>query len=240
MSSRSTRTSPRKRAASAPRQPLARERVLQTALRLADDAGIEALSMRRLAQALGVEAMSLYNHVANKVDLLDGMVEQVMAEIELPAIGGDWRDGLRERTLSAHEVLLRHRWAPLLFVARLNVGPAMLRYVDATHGCLLAAGFTHAEDDHARNVIDSHLYGFTLQELLFPLAPGSYAEAARHFLPMVPAERYPHMRALTEEVIEGRHDGLHDFAFGLELLLEGLETLRLAPATPKARRPRKR
>ena len=197
--------------------------------------------MRRLAQTLGVEAMSLYNHVANKEDLLDGMVEHVVAEIDLPAIGGDWRDGLRERTLSAHEVLRRHRWAPMLFVARMNVGPAMLRYIDATHSCLLAAGFTHPQADHARNVIDSQLYGFTLQELLFPLAPGSYVEAARLFLAMLPAERYPHMRALTEEVIEGRHDGLHQFAFGLELLLDGLETLRLAPSsTPKAPRSRKR
>ena len=182
--------------------------------------------MRKLAQLLGVEAMSLYNHVANKKDVLSGMVDLVVAEIMLPAIGSDWRAAMRARAVSAHGVLLKHPWAALLIVSRINTGPAMLSYIDATLGCLRQAGFSDQQADHAWNAIDSHIYGFTLQELHFPLEPGEYASAARQFLPMLPAERYPHMRALTEQVIDGSYDGLHDFSFGLELILDGLERLR--------------
>lgn len=208
------------------RVPLTRERVLRAAVRLADEGGIAALSMRRLAQTLGVEAMSLYNHVANKEDLLDGMVDLVVAEIALPEVGAHWKAQMHRRATSAYAVLLSHPWAPLLFVSRMNVGPAMLRYIDATHGCLREAGFSHAMADHARNVIDSHSYGFTLQELLFPIASGNYADEARRFLPMLAPDRYPYMRALTEQVIEGKYNGLHKFEFGLDLILDGLAGLR--------------
>lgn len=208
------------------RAPLTRERVLHAAVRLADEGGIAVLSMRRLAQTLGVEAMSLYNHVANKEDLLDGMVDLVVAEIVVPEVGAHWKVQMHKRATSAYAVLRSHTWAPLLFVSRMNVGQAMLRYIDATHGCLREAGFSHAMADHARNVVDSHIYGFTLQELLFPIAAGTYADAAKHFLPMLPQERYPHMRALTEQVIEGTYNGLHQFEFGLGLILDGLEGLR--------------
>lgn len=207
------------------RTPLTRERVLQAAVRLADAEGIESLSMRKLAQELGVEAMSLYNHVANKDDVLDGIADIVVGEIEVPAIGADWKTAMRRRALSAHEALLRHPWAPLLIGSRLNVGPAMLRYVNATIGCLREAGFSYETADRAWNVMDSHIYGFTLLELNFPLAPSEYASAAEAFLPMLPAEQYPYMRAMTELVIEGKHSGLQDFDFGLELLLDGLERL---------------
>ena len=209
-----------------PRLPLTRDLILNTAIRLADGHGLAELSMRKLAQLLGVEAMSLYNHVANKKDVLSGMVDLVVAEIMLPAIGSDWRAAMRARAVSAHGVLLKHPWAALLIVSRINVGPAMLSYIDATLGCLRQAGFSDQQADHAWNAIDSHIYGFTLQELHFPLEPGEYASAARQFLPMLPAERYPHMRALTEQVIDGSYDGLHDFSFGLELILDGLERLR--------------
>ena len=209
-----------------PRLPLTRDLILNTAIRLADGHGLAELSMRKLAQMLGVEAMSLYNHVANKKDVLSGMVDLVVAEIMLPAIGSDWRAAMRARAVSAHGVLLKHPWAALLIVSRINVGPAMLSYIDATLGCLRQAGFSDQQADHAWNAIDSHIYGFTLQELHFPLEPGEYASAARQFLPMLPAERYPHMRALTEQVIDGSYDGLHDFSFGLELILDGLERLR--------------
>ena len=209
-----------------PRLPLTRDLILNTAIRLADGHGLAELSMRKLAQMIGVEAMSLYNHVANKKDVLSGMVDLVVAEIMLPAIGSDWRAAMRARAVSAHGVLLKHPWAALLIVSRINVGPAMLSYIDATLGCLRQAGFSDQQADHAWNAIDSHIYGFTLQELHFPLEPGEYASAARQFLPMLPAERYPHMRALTEQVIDGSYDGLHDFSFGLELILDGLERLR--------------
>jgi AcrR family transcriptional regulator len=199
--------------------------VLQTAIRLADKNGIAQVSMRRLAQRLGVEAMSLYNHVANKEDVLDGMVDIVVGKIAVPPAGGDWKAAMQQRAISAHEVFLRHPWAPPLIVSRVNVGPAMLRYIDATLGCLRKAGFSYELADRAWNAIDSHIYGFTLQELNFPLDPGDYADAARSFLPMIPAETYPHMRALTQKVIDGAYNGLHDFEFGLKLILDGLEEL---------------
>lgn len=207
------------------RTPLTRERVLRAAMDLADREGLPALSMRKLAQSVGVEAMSLYNHVSNKDDLLDGLVEEVVAEIEPPAIGGDWKQALRARSHSAHAALLRHPWACGLIGSRINVGPAMLRYVDATLGCLHAAGFTYPQADRAWNALDSHLYGFTLQELSFPLEPGEYASAATEFLPLIPVETHPHMHALSHQVIDGTHSGLADFDFGLDLLLDGLERL---------------
>jgi AcrR family transcriptional regulator len=213
-------------ASATPRAPLTRDRILRAALRLADEHGIEALSMRKLAQALGVEAMSLYNHVANKEDVLDGIVDLVVAEIEVPAIGADWKAAMRKRAISAHEVLLRHTWAPLLIVSRINTGPAMLRYIDATLGCMREAGFSYEMADRAWNAIDSHIYGFTLQELNFPLDPSEYVDAAKRYLPLLPADQYPYMRALTQHLVDGTHHGVNDFAFGLELLLDGLERLR--------------
>jgi AcrR family transcriptional regulator len=209
------------------RLPLTRERVLHAAISIADASGVAALSMRRLAQNLGVEAMSLYNHVSNKEDLLDGMVDLVVAEMAVPDVAAPWLFEIRRTACSAHEVLIRHPWAPLLLVSRINVGPAKLRHFDATHGCFLNAGFSHPMADQARNVIDGHLYGFTLQKLLFPLAAGTYAETAKQFLPMLPREVYPHMRALTEQVIDGSYDGLHQFEFGLDLILRSLEDVWL-------------
>lgn len=225
MSSKKAPARAARRGKPARRAPLSRERVLRAAVALADAEGLAALSMRRLAQALGVEAMSLYNHVADKADVLDGMVDLVVGEIEAPEVGGDWKAAIRRRAVSAHEVLLRHRWAPQLVVSCLNIGPAMRRYVDATIGCLHAAGFSYALADRAWNAIDSHIYGFTLQELNFPLAPGEYASAAEQFLPLIPPEQFPHMHALSRLVIDGKHDGLQDFTFGLDLLLDGLERL---------------
>src|SRR4051812_32136238 len=125
------------------RPALTRAKVLTAALEMADEGGLESLSMRNLAQALNVEAMSLYNHVANKEDILDGLVELVASEIAVPRVGGDWRAAMRQRALSAHAVLTRHPWATLLLVSRVNVGPNMLRYVDATIGCLVEAGFSY-------------------------------------------------------------------------------------------------
>jgi AcrR family transcriptional regulator len=217
---------PKQRQETAARLPLTRERVLLAATRLADEHGIDALSMRKLAQSLGVEAMSLYNHVTDKDDVLDGMVEIVVGEIDLPTIGADWQAAMRQRAGSAYRVLLRHPWASQLIVSRFNVGPAMLRYIDATIGCLVAAGFTYELADRAWNAIDSHIYGFTMQQLNFPLEPAEYAAAAKQFLHLIPATQYPYMHALSRQVIDGRHDGLHDLDFGLGLILDGLERLR--------------
>ena len=210
----------------APQVPLSRERVLCAAMRLADEGGIEALSMRKLAQELGVKAMSLYNHVANKDDMLDGIVDIVVSEIEVPDLGLDWQMAMRRRATSAHAVLLRHPWATMALVSRVNVGPAMLRYVNATLGCLREAGFSFAMADHAWNAIDSHIYGFTLQELKFPFEAEDYSDVAESYLPSIPADKYPYLNQLTHHVMEGSYDGLHDFEFGLELILNGLDGLR--------------
>lgn len=209
------------------RAPLTPERVLTAALKMADKQGLEALSMRNLAQTLGVEAMSLYNHVPGKERLLDGLVELVVGELELPAVGdGDWRKAMRGRALTAHRVLMRHPWATMLLVSRLNVGPNMLRYVDRTVGCLREAGFSWAMSDYAWNTLDAFTYGFTLQRLNFPLEPGKYASAAKQFLPMIPEAVFPYMNGLSQEIIAGRHDGLQHLELGLDLLLDGLERLR--------------
>jgi AcrR family transcriptional regulator len=209
-----------------PPLPLSRERVLRAALRLADAGGLEQLSMRKLAQELGVKAMSLYNHVASKDDLLDGMVDWVVGEIEVPDLTMDWQLAMRRRAISAHQVLLRHPWAAMAILSRINVGPSMLRYVDATLGCLHQAGFSLEMADHACNAIDNHIYGFTLQELNFPIEATEYAKAGKEFISNIPVTQYPYMNQLAHEVIEGRYDGLHDFEFGLEFILSGLEQLR--------------
>jgi AcrR family transcriptional regulator len=205
--------------------PLSRERILQVALQKADKEGIEALSMRKLAQELGVKAMSLYNHVANKDAMVDGMVDRVVGEIELPSRAVDWKTAMRQRAISAHTVLLRHPWATLALMSRINVGPAMLCYVDATLACLVEAGFSYPMADYAWNALDSHIYGFTLQALNFPFDAEEYAAAAKDYVAMIPPEKYPYLNQLTHHVMDGRHDGLHSFEFGLNLLLDGLETL---------------
>jgi AcrR family transcriptional regulator len=211
--------------------PLSRERILQVALQKADTEGIAALSMRKLAQEFGVKAMSLYNHVANKDDMVDGMVDLVVGEIELPRLDVDWKTAMRQRAISAHTVLLRHPWATLALMSRVNVGPAMLRYVDATLACLVEAGFSYPMADYAWNALDSHIYGFTLQALNFPFQADEYAAAAKDYVAMIPPETYPYLNQLTHHVMDGRHDGLHDFEFGLNLLLDGLETL-MSPNQP--------
>jgi AcrR family transcriptional regulator len=204
---------------------LSRTRILRSALELADRDGLEGVSMRKVAEALGVQAMSLYNHVANKDDLIDGMVELVVGEMAVPAVGKPWKEEMRRRAIVAHEVLLRHPWAAMALMSRVNVGPVMLRYIDATLGCLHAGGFSLSMADHAWNAMDSHIYGFTLQELKFPFAPADYPEAAKMGLPLIPAEQYPHMYALAIDIIDRRYDGLYDFEFGLAFVLDGLERL---------------
>jgi AcrR family transcriptional regulator len=191
--------------------PLSRERILQVALQKADAEGLEALSMRKLAQELGVKAMSLYNHVANKDDMVDGMVDLVVGEIELPRLNVDWKTAMRQRAISAHTVLLRHPWATL--------------------ACLVEAGFSYPVADYAWNALDSHIYGFTLQALNFPFEAEEYAAVAKDYVAMVPPEKHPYLNQLTHQVMDGRHDGLHDFEFGLDLLLNGLETL-VSPHQP--------
>ncbi len=205
------------------REPLSQERVLEAAMRLADTEGLDALSMRNLATALGVEAMSLYNHVANKEEILAGLVELAAGEIEVPVIGASWREQMQRRARSSHAVLMKHRWATMLFVSRPNVGPKMLAYVNATLGCLVEAGFTYPMADHAWQVIDGHVYGHTLQKLNFPFEPAQYAAMAKQYIESTPMGPFPFLHELARHVADGRHDGLQDFDFGLEMILDGLE-----------------
>jgi AcrR family transcriptional regulator len=212
----------------APRLPLTRNRILRTAIALADEAGIESLSMRRLGQALGVEAMSLYHHVANKEDLLDGMVDVVFGEVELPFREGDWRTAMRRRADSFRAVLARHRWAIGLVDSRTAPGPATLRHHDAVLGCLRGAGFSVELAAHAFAALDSYLYGFALQERNLPLEAGEQtAELAEAILAQLPAEEYPHLVELTvDHVLQPGYDFGNEFAFGLDLVLDGLERAR--------------
>lgn len=224
----STKTPAKTTKKSKKRAPLSAGLILRAALKMADEEGIESLSMRRLAAALKVEAMSLYNHLPGKENILDGLVELVVDEIEMPAAGADWRDIMRRRALSAHTVLMRHPWATQLFASRVHVGPSMLHYVDRTIGCLIDAGFSYPLADHAWNALDSYIYGFTFHKLNFPLDPSEYASAAAQFIHLIPPEQFPHLHGMSQEVIAGRHDGLHRIELGLELLLDGLERLRRA------------
>ena len=210
-----------------PRRPgLTRARITEVSLALADAHGVANLSMRALARELGVEAMSLYNHIRNKEDLLDIVVDTVVGRIDLPSKGSNWQNEMRRRAQSMRTVFLAHPWAPPLIVGRINVGPNSLALMDATLSCLRAAGFSYVQADHAMNALDSLIYGFHLLERSLPVQPENYAEAARNYLPAIDADRYPHFCALGRLVAEGSYDGVNHMAFGLDLLLEALEAHR--------------
>jgi AcrR family transcriptional regulator len=210
-----------------PRAPLNRERVLAAAVSLADERGLEALTMRELGLTLGVEAMSLYNHVANKDDILDGMVDLVVAEIDLPSDADEWREAMRARAVSAQAVFSRHPWAAGLIDSRESSGPARLRYFDWVIGTLRRAGFSLETTVRAFSLLDSYIYGFGRQQLNMSagsdMEPEEMAEA---FLRAIPADEYPHLRELVvEQAMSTGYDEGADFAFGLDLILDGLERL---------------
>jgi AcrR family transcriptional regulator len=211
-----------------PRIRLNRDRVVRSALALADAGGIDALSMRKLAGALGVEAMSLYNHVANKEDLLDGMVDIVFGEIGIPRDGAGWRAAMRQRAISALTVLERHPWATSLMESRANPGPATLEHHDAVIRSLREDGFAIELAAHAYSVLDSYVYGFAQQQRMMPLdTPEQAAAAAAHLLRQLPADRYPYLAELTvEHVLQPGYDYADEFEFGLDLILDGLERAR--------------
>ena len=205
------------------RAPLSRERVLRAAIDLADRSGLGALTMRRLGQELGVEAMSLYNHVANKDDILDGIVDLVLGDIEVPPTGTHWKAAMRQRAISAHEVLLAHPWAALQIMSRFNIGLGMTRYLDSTLGRLRDGGFSVEGAMDAWHALDSHIYGFTLQELSLPFAAEEAPQVSADVLGQLSAERYPHVVEVITHVI--RSGRVEDFEFGLDLILDGLERI---------------
>ena len=206
------------------RLPLNRERVLRRAVELADAGGLEALTMRRLGDALGVEAMSLYNHVGGKEDLVDGMVDLVFAEIELPA-GQDWKSAMRARAVSVRDALVRHRWAIGLMESRTQAGAANLRHHDAVLRSLREGGFSVALAAHAYSVLDSYVYGFAQTQTALPFETGEQAaQVAESILGRDVGERFPYLAEIAAEyVMKPGYSYAAEFEWGLDLILDGLE-----------------
>jgi AcrR family transcriptional regulator len=198
--------------------------VLRSAIQLADQGGIEALSMRKLGQALGVEAMALYYHFANKERVLDGIVDLVFGEIDLPQVGADWKTAMRRRAISVRDALLRHRWAIGLMESRTNPGPANLRHHDAVIGCLRAAGFDMAMAAHAYSLLDAYIYGFALTKMNLPFDTGDdVAEMAESMLAPFPLGEYPNLADfITEHAMKPGYDFGDEFEYGLDVILDGL------------------
>lgn len=210
------------------RRPLTRDRVLRAAVALADREGIAALTMRRLGEELGVRAMSLYKHVANKEEILDGLIEVVIGEIELPPAGTDWRTAMRRRAQSAREVMTRHPWAITVIHSRANPTPAALRYYDAVVGMLRRGGFSVAMASRAFALLDSYIYGFVVQETSLPFRSHAETEdVVGDIVRQMPTEEYPHLTEMAQQLImrEGYTFG-GQFEFGLDLILDGLERFR--------------
>ncbi|WP_407317439.1 TetR/AcrR family transcriptional regulator C-terminal domain-containing protein [Isoptericola halotolerans] len=206
------------------RAPLDRDQVVAAAVALADEKGVAGVTMRAVAGRLGVEAMSLYNHVRHRDDLLDGMVDAVFAEIELPAAEVEWREAMRRRADSARQALRHHPWAVGLLDSRSAPGPATLRHHDAVLGVLRTGGFSVAGAARAFSVIDSYLYGFVLQEVSLPFRSSEeLGEVAGGILDGLDAERYPHLVEITtQHALQPGYDYADEFDAGLALILDAL------------------
>ena len=208
-----------------PRSPLTKDRVLQAAIDLVDREGLGALTMRRLGSELGFEAMSLYKHVANKDEILDGMVEIVVGQIEVPTPTAEWREAMRRRAASAREVLGKHSWAIGLLESRGSNGPATSRYLNAILGNLLSAGFSNEDAAHAFWLLDCYVYGQVIQETSMSLrASGEGVGSAASALE-TPATDYPYLSAFYEHAMTVDYTFDGEFEFGLDLILDGLERL---------------
>jgi AcrR family transcriptional regulator len=207
------------------RAPLSKDRVMSAAIKLADKGGIGSLSMRKLAQDLAVEAMSLYNHVQNKEDILNGMVDVVFSEIDMPSSGGDWSAAMRRRAISARQALLRHPWAIGLMESRVQPGPATLRHHDAVLRSLRSAGFSVEMAAHAYSLLDSYIYGFTLNELALPFeSSNKVAEVAGNIMREFAAGQYPYLAEMAvEHAMKPGYNYGDEFEFGLNLILDGLQ-----------------
>jgi AcrR family transcriptional regulator len=218
--------------ATEPRARLSKERVLQAAIALVGRDGIESLTMRKLADELGAGAMSLYHYVPNKEQLLDGMVDVVFGEIELPSTDVDWKTAMRKRAISTREALRRHPWAIGLMEGRTNHGPANLGLHNAVLGCLRAAGFSIEMTVHAYSVQDAYIYGFALQERdMSPESADDFAAEAQRQMREYQAvlAEYPHLvEVVGGHVAKSGYDYAAEFLFGLDLILDGLDTLREA------------
>lgn len=216
------------------RMPLSKERVLRAAIALADKSGIDSLTMRRLAQELGVEAMSLYYYVATKDDILGGIVEIVLKEVELPA-GGDWKTAIRRSAISFHDALARHQWATSLMMTGTGTGAARMRYMESLLGRLREAGFSANMTHHAYHALDSHIMGSTLWAAGYSAMAKANPDFAKDFARQLPAAEYPYFAEHVEQhITKSARDGVSEFEFGLDLILDGLEKIRASTARPSA------
>lgn len=206
------------------RVPLSRERLLAAAIAIADAGGIDALTMRSVAAELGVKPMSLYHHVANKEAIIDGIIDVVFSEIDLPPEDTDWRSALRHRAQSARAVLRRHPWATPFMESRAHPGPATLRHHDAVLGTLRRGGFPLELAGHAYSLLDCYLYGFAIEEAALPFTPQNLDDAMSGFMGQFQPEEYPHLVEFAmQRVMKPGYDYADEFDFGLELILDGLE-----------------
>ncbi len=212
--------------ASEPRETLNRERVLRAAMQLADERGLDSLTMRELGRRLGVEAASLYNHVSGKDDLLDGMADLVAGEIEVPSAGAEWKQAMRRRAISARDVFSRHPWASGLLDSREGMGPAKLSYADGVLSSLLQAGFPPRTAANAFLVLDSYIYGFERQRSSLSLGDDvATTETAEEVVAAIPPDAYPSLMQVAREFAVEPYDDAAVFDFGLGLILDGLEDL---------------
>lgn len=207
---------------------LSKQRVVVEAVQLADRQGVDGLSMRRLAGALGAGAMSLYHYVASKDELLDAMIDIVFEEIELPLEKTDWQSAMRRRAISARQVLARHPWAIGLMESRTSPGPANLRHHEAVTACLRKAGFPVLMATHANWLLDSYVYGWVLQEASLPFnTADELADMAEDvYLPQLPPDEFPYLNESAAALVAAGYDPAEEFIFGLDLLLAALEPLR--------------
>jgi len=221
-----------------PRTPLSRERVVRAALVVADAGGIDSLSIRHIAEELGSKPMALYNHIASKNDILDGIVDLVFGEIAVPSDHTDWKEAMRLRAYSARDALVRHPWASTLMQSRTNPGPATLRHQNAVIGSLRAAGFTIHQAAHAFSVMDSYIYGFTQQQQnLTYTSPEEATVVAQQILQHLPADEYPHLAdMIIEHALQPDYDYAAEFDFGLDLILDGLERVPRSQTTTRKSR----
>src|SRR4051812_8415408 len=209
-----------------PRLPLSRDRILRAALELVDDGGIDSLTMRKLGQALGFEAMSLYNHVANKDDVIDGILDLVLAEGELPSPSGDWDGAVRSSAVSVHAALRRHPWASAVVMAPGRLRPARLRYMDSLLGRIREAGFSAETTYHAYHVLDGHIFGFSFWETSHAFTADEVSNLVAMFTAAVGADAYPYLHEhARQHAAEGPHRELSAFEFGLDLIVDGLRKI---------------
>ena len=210
---------------------LSKQRVVTEAIRLADNEDVDKLSMRRLANELGAGVMSLYYYVANKDELLDAMIDVVFDEIELPTDTADWKAAMRQRAVSARQVLARHPWAITLMESRTAPGPANLRHREAVFACLRKAGFSVEMATHANWLLDSYVYGFALQEASLPFDTAEeFADISQDvFMPQLPPDQYPYLNEAAATLLAAGYDPADEFTFGLDLILGALEALAAAP-----------